>query len=69
MPKMKDYQSLSGELDAVASRLQESDIDVDEAVKLYEQGLKLVAELETYLQQTESKIKRLKPTGMHGGEE
>jgi exodeoxyribonuclease VII small subunit len=56
----KTYQDLSSELDDVLNRLQASDIQVDDAVKLYDQGLKLVAELETHLVQAENKLKKLK---------
>ncbi len=56
----KDYQSLSAELDDVLASLQRPDIHVDEAVQLYEQGLKLVTELEKALATAENKITQLK---------
>lgn len=56
----QDYQSLSAELDTVLARLQASDIQVDEAVKLYEQGLTLIEQLEKHLQAAENKIEQLK---------
>ena len=56
----KDYQALSAELDEVLAGLQRSDIHVDEAVRLYEQGLKLVTELEHALVSAENKITQLK---------
>jgi exodeoxyribonuclease VII small subunit len=56
----KDYQALSLELEQLLNRLQQSDIRVDEAVKLYEEGLALVAELEAHLQQAENTIEQLK---------
>jgi exodeoxyribonuclease VII small subunit len=59
MAKAKDYQTLSQELDAVLARLQDPDLQVDEAVKLYEEGLGLVRQLEAALQQAENKIERL----------
>ena len=62
MPKKSEatYQELSQELDAVLLRLQQSDIQVDEAVQLYEQGLALAAKLEQHLQQAENVITKLK---------
>jgi exodeoxyribonuclease VII small subunit len=60
MPKTKDYQALSLELDEVLAKLQQPAIQVDEAVKLYEQGLKLIDQLEAQLQAAENKIERLK---------
>jgi exodeoxyribonuclease VII small subunit len=56
----KDYQTLSDELDQVLAGLQTPGVHVDEAVKLYEQGLKLVEELEKHLGRAEIKIEQLK---------
>jgi exodeoxyribonuclease VII small subunit len=58
--KTKDYQTLSTELDEVLARLQQPDIQVDEAVELYEQGLGLISLLDKHLKQAENKIERLK---------
>ena len=60
MTKAKDYQALSLELDEVLAKMQQPDVRVDEAVTLYEQGLKLIEELEKHLHQAENKIKKLK---------
>jgi exodeoxyribonuclease VII small subunit len=62
MPKAKeeDYQTLSMELDEVLAKLQQPDIHVDEAVALYERGLRLIEQLEQHLQQAENKIEKLK---------
>lgn len=54
------YQTLSNQLDDVLARLQQPDIDVDEAVKLYEQGLKLIKQCEAQLKQAENKIEKIK---------
>jgi exodeoxyribonuclease VII small subunit len=45
----KDYQALSLELDEVLAKLQQPDVRVDEAVKLYDQGLSLIEQLEKQL--------------------
>lgn len=58
--KQTDYQALNAELDGVLAALQQPDVQVDEAVKLYERGLKLIAQLETHLQQAENKLAKLK---------
>lgn len=55
-----DYQTLSAELDGVLAAIQAPDVQVDEAVKLYEQGLKLIAQLEKHLEQAENKLTKLK---------
>lgn len=56
----KSYRELKEQLDEVLARLQQDDIDIDEAMKLHEQGTKLVAELETYLKTAENKITKHK---------
>jgi len=54
------YQSPSDQLDGVLAQLQEPDIQVDEAVKLYEQGLQLIKQCEAVLAKAENSIQRLK---------
>ena len=58
--KKVDYGTLSTELSEVLARLQEPDIRVDQAVELYEKGLQLVGQLETYLKAAENKVEQLK---------
>jgi exodeoxyribonuclease VII small subunit len=70
MPKSaKDYQALSLELDEVLAKLQQPNVQVDEAVKLYEQGLKLIEQLETHLAEAENKIEKLKLAATRSTEE
>ena len=58
--KNNDYQTLSLELETVLAALQDPAVQVDDAVKLYEQGLKLVAQLEGHITEAENKITKLK---------
>lgn len=60
MTKKVDYQALSQELETVLAALQRPDVQVDEAVKLYEQGLKLAAALEGQVKDAENVIQKLK---------
>lgn len=60
MATKQDYQTLSAELDAVLAKLQDPEIQVDEAMRLYEQGLQLVTQLEKHLKQAENKLAKLK---------
>jgi exodeoxyribonuclease VII small subunit len=61
MPKQaQNYQILSDKLEAVLTKLQAPDLQVDEAVELYEQGLVLITRLEAHLRQAENKIEHLK---------
>ena len=57
--KPVDYQQLSQELDGVLAALQQPDVAVDEAVKLYEQGTKLIAQLEDHVTKAENTLEKL----------
>lgn len=55
-----DYSDLSIELGGILAKLQQPGIQVDEAIKLYEEGIKLINQLETHLEKAENKIEQLK---------
>ena len=55
-----DYRKLSQELDAILEELQTADLDIDEAVKKYERGMKIAEQLETYLKTAENKVTKIK---------
>lgn len=55
-----DYQKLSAELDAILDEMQSVDIDIDKAVKKYEQGMKILTELEKQLKTAENKVKKVR---------
>ncbi len=59
MSDKQSYQRLKSQLDNVLNRLQAEDVDIDEAVKLHEQGQQLVKQLEKYLEATSLKITKL----------
>lgn len=54
------YAELSGRLDDVVVALESPTVSIDEAMQLYEEGTKLVAELEKYLKTAENRITKLK---------
>lgn len=60
MTKSKSYKELQSALDDVMTKIQAEELDVEEAIKLYEQGEQLIKELEVYLKTAENKIKKLK---------
>lgn len=60
MSKPKTYQELSAELDAILEQLQANDGDIDEAIKLYERGVVVSKELESYLKTVQNKVTKLK---------
>jgi exodeoxyribonuclease VII small subunit len=55
----KDYQTLSAELEEVLLTLQQPGLAVDNAVKLYEKGTKIVAELEKYITEAEHNLEKM----------
>jgi exodeoxyribonuclease VII small subunit len=58
--KQADYQTTSQELDAVLGALQQPDVAVDEAVKLYEKGMKLIEQLEKHVATAENKLEKVR---------
>ncbi len=54
------YQTLKQQLDDILTQLQADELDVDEAMKLYQQGQKVVAELEKYLAKTKAQLPKAK---------
>lgn len=67
MTKTQSYQELSEQLDDLLARLQHPDIQIDEAVELYEKGLALVEQLETHLKQAENTVEKLKLKAANNG--
>ena len=55
-----NYQKMNDELEAMIAKLQQDDMDIDEAMQAYERGLELVKKLETYLKTAENKVTKLK---------
>ena len=55
-----NYQELSKELDTILAQLQTDDFDIDEALKLYERGITISKQLETYLKDAENTVTKLK---------
>jgi exodeoxyribonuclease VII small subunit len=53
-----DYRAKADELDQVVAALQNPDIQIDEATKLHATGMKLIAELEAYLNQAEIEVRK-----------
>lgn len=53
-----DYRAKAAELEQIVSDLQSADIQIDDATKLHSAGLKLIGELEAYLNQAEVDVKK-----------
>jgi exodeoxyribonuclease VII small subunit len=60
MTKEVNYQELSAELDTILAQLQNDDFDIDEAIKLYERGIEISKQLESYLKTAQNKVTKLK---------
>ncbi len=58
--KQPNYQALKAELEEVLAKLQTEDLDVDQALILYQRGLELVQQLDAYLKTAENTVKELK---------
>lgn len=58
----QSYRELEEQLAAVLAQLQSDTIDVDEALKLHEQGSKLLAALEAHLAAAAHHIETLNTT-------
>jgi exodeoxyribonuclease VII small subunit len=56
----KTYSQMQSELDDILIKMQSTDTDIDESIKNYEQGLKLIQQMEDYLSKAENQIKEIK---------
>jgi exodeoxyribonuclease VII small subunit len=55
-----NYTELSKELAEVMARLEQGDLDVDQAVQTYDRGLQIVGMLEAHLLEAENIVIKLK---------
>jgi exodeoxyribonuclease VII small subunit len=67
-PTQTNYQALKTELEGVMDKLQAEDLDVDEALILYQRGLELVKQLDSYLKTAENTVHELKARFDKGSE-
>lgn len=59
MAKSVKFEDKMNELSSIVDALNNADTSLDEAIKLYEQGLKLSKELNDQLKSFEAKIKTI----------
>jgi len=62
MSKKVDYKKLRQELDILVSELQQSDIDIDEALKKHQRATEIIEQLEDYLKHAENTLKKVTKT-------
>jgi exodeoxyribonuclease VII small subunit len=60
MSKDINYATLRHELDVLLEKLQSDDVEIDEALKLYERGVEITKQLENYLESAENTIQKIK---------
>lgn len=61
MPSKKiNYRQLNDELESILTKLQEPDIDIDEAAAAYQRGREITKQLEDYLKKAENTVKKVK---------
>lgn len=58
--KAFNYGSSMKALEDLLDSIESDELDVDAAIAKFEEGMKLVAELETYLNTAENKIQNIK---------
>jgi exodeoxyribonuclease VII small subunit len=60
MPAKPTYRELQDKLDDVLAELQAEDVDIDMALAKYQEGLKLVEQLEARLKTAQNSVRELK---------
>ena len=56
----KSYRELKNSLDELLTWFDQDDLDVDEAMKKYDEAQKVITELEEYLSAVQEKVKKIK---------
>lgn len=60
MTTQKTYKQLQSELDEITEQIQSSELDIDEALKLYKNAQQIIAQLEDYLKNAKNEVEHLK---------
>jgi exodeoxyribonuclease VII small subunit len=55
----KNYSQMSLELDEILLWFESGEVDLDEALNKYQQALKLIDEMESYLKTAQNKIQKI----------
>lgn len=54
------YNDLSQRLDATIDKLQDPNLDIDDAVKCYEEAVGIIEQLEQHLERSQNEVRTLK---------
>lgn len=60
--KIIDYKALNIELETILTSLQSGELSIDNALKVYSRGQKIVTELQSFLETAENHIKKITTT-------
>lgn len=60
--KIIDYKALNIELETILTSLQSGELSIDNALKVYSRGQKIVTELQSFLETAENQIKNITTT-------
>ena len=61
--KKQTFEQAMGRLEEIVSRLEQGDCDLDQSLKLFEEGAKLAAQCEKQLDEAEQKVNLLLENG------
>ena len=56
MPKKESFKQSMDRLDEIISRLNQNEVELEEAITLFEEGLKLVKQCDARLKQFEQRV-------------
>ncbi len=62
MAKKKTYEELVGRLEEILNLLDDSDLELEQSIKLYKEGMDLVVKCNKYLSDYETQISEIKKT-------
>lgn len=57
---MSTYKEMQSQLDVIIAELQDGSLNIDEAVKKFEEANKLIIKMEKHLKEVENKIQKIK---------
>ena len=60
MPKKESFKQSMDRLDEIIARLNQNEVELEEAITLFEEGLKLVKQCDARLKQFEQRVSVLK---------
>ena len=54
------YQQMRSELEEIITAMESTTVDIDDASRLYDRGMELIASLEKYLKTAKNQVKKVK---------